>query len=593
MNAREIAEALSANAKSVAAYLCPNGKLVADEFRTGDVFDNSGQSLAISIDGPRKGQWLDRADTDQKGDLLTLWQVRRNISFKDAVAEAKDWLGIEEVKTKPISQKRFKRPDPVMAKQPDQTFIQWHNSCGISSETTRKLKVYTNGTRIVFPYFDLDGLIVFYKFLNPTASKEKKWTSSKDSRPSLFGWQAIQDDHEYVVITEGEKDCLTFWEQNIPALAVPRGAGSGGKQDWINYEFENLERFREIYICMDADDAGKDAELEIAKRLGLHRVKIIDISGGVENFNDANDVHQAGWQLSLFIESATEIKPDEIVTLPDVSDEIKKYLSGEKDKLYSWQLPWSACRYKFDSIPGLMTVWAGYNGHGKSVLLSHIMVDSVAQGYKWCIASMELSPDVFGARVYRQISGKERLTDHEISQCNQFCGEKISIVNVYGRAKTDLILMNFEYAMKRFGATEFVVDSLSNCGFAEDDYNGQMDFVNTLFEWKQKHSVNVHIVHHVRKGQTEENEPGKMDLKGTGGIADRTDNIWFVWRNKKREQAKLEGRFTTDLLNQHDVILRCHKQRISGVEPVIGLTFNSISLQYLKDENDPLKRYLY
>ncbi|QBI77608.1 putative replication helicase, partial [Pseudomonas phage vB_Pae_CF67a] len=54
---------------------------------------------------------------------------------------------------------------------------------------------------------------------------KKKITTSSDTEPCLFGWQAIPDGIREVTITEGEIDAMTAWQYGRPALSVPFGGG--------------------------------------------------------------------------------------------------------------------------------------------------------------------------------------------------------------------------------------------------------------------------------------------------------------------------------------------------------------------------------
>ena len=65
--------------------------------------------------------------------------------------------------------------------------------------------------------------------------------------------------------------------------------------------------------------------------------------------------------------------------------------------------------------------------------------------------------------------------------------------------------------------------------------NSQKTFVEKLKRVADDTNVHVHLVHHIRKGESEHDRPNKFDLKGSGAIADLADQIFIVWRNKKRE----------------------------------------------------------
>ena len=90
------------------------------------------------------------------------------------------------------------------------------------------------------------------------------------AEPCLFGWQALDAGVRAVVLCEGEIDCMSYAQYGISALSVPFGGGKGAKQQWIEFEYHNLDRFEEIFISMDVDDVGREAAREIASRLGEH-----------------------------------------------------------------------------------------------------------------------------------------------------------------------------------------------------------------------------------------------------------------------------------------------------------------------------------
>src|SRR5260364_328341 len=69
-----------------------------------------------------------------------------------------------------------------------------------------------------------------------------------------------------VLIVEGEIDAMSLYEYGIPALSIHQGAGN---HQWIDTDFDRLERFQEIFLWFDADAAGQKSVREVANRLGL------------------------------------------------------------------------------------------------------------------------------------------------------------------------------------------------------------------------------------------------------------------------------------------------------------------------------------
>ncbi len=97
------------------------------------------------------------------------------------------------------------------------------------------------------------------------------------TRDGLFGWQAVPDDATECTICEGEVDAMSVTALGLPVgLSMPMGAGTGNKLRWIDEDWDELERFKTIFLCYDADKAGRDSIQEAAQRLGTHRVRIVD-----------------------------------------------------------------------------------------------------------------------------------------------------------------------------------------------------------------------------------------------------------------------------------------------------------------------------
>jgi twinkle protein len=111
------------------------------------------------------------------------------------------------------------------------------------------------------------------------------------------------------------------------------------------------------------------------------------------------------------------------------------------------------------------------------------------------------------------------------------------------------------------------------CVRGEDDYNGQKDFVNDLCSFAQANGVHVHLVHHVRKGESEHKAPGKFDIRGASSITDLVDNVFIVWRNKR---AALENN------GEPTALVSCEKQRHGEWEGKLGFWFDEASQQYLE-----------
>lgn len=581
---REINGMLVNQIDSVLSYLLPGGKKKGHEWVAGSLAGDEGKSLAVRMVGTKAGVWSDFAEGSSGGDLLDLWGAVKNTQFIDTLKEVKEYLGVVEDKPAFINKKQYKHPSKPKIKKPSPSMEKWFTGRGVRLNTLESLKVAEVNGAICFPYLSPDGKLELCKY---RSLKEKKFWSNEDPIPCLFGWQAIKPDHRDVAICEGEIDCLSFWEQGIPALSVPFGAGKDGKQKWIDYEFDRLSRFDNLYICMDSDEAGKIAKDDIISRLGRDRCKVVDL----HVYKDANQVLTSGDSLEAFLSEAKTEDPEELCQLSDFHDEILNDLEYGPEDTPGIKLPWSKSFNDVILRPGETTVWGGINSHGKSCLLSHVIVDGIAQGERFCVASMEMPPAAFGNEMYKQIGWQSSPSAVLRKNLFDFANNGIWIFNSYGTAKAERILDVFEYARKRYGIKHFVIDSLAKSGFAEDDYNGQKDFVDRIADFAVENNVHVHLVVHVRKRGNENDIPGKFDIKGTGAIIDMVSNAFIVWRNKEKEEKRMSGSLIND--KDPDAVLKCVKQRKTGVEPMYQLWFSPQSRQYRGHRDEPDKQYIF
>jgi twinkle protein len=234
-----------------------------------------------------------------------------------------------------------------------------------------------------------------------------------------------------------------------------------------------------------------------------------------------------------------------------------------------WQKTRDLIRFR----QGEVSLWAGVNGHGKSMFLSQVVLDLCYQAERVMVASFEMKPARQMHRMSRQASGSNMPGREFLEVFHQWTDGRLWIYDHVGAVEWRKVIAVMRYAAKEFGITQFVIDSLMKCVKGEDDYNAQKDFVNELCAFAQTHNVHVHIVHHVRKGESEHKAPGKFDVKGAGAITDQVDNVFIVWRNKK---AAEEG------TGDPTCVLACEKQRNGEFEGKVGFWFDVQSQQYLE-----------
>lgn len=577
MHAKDIAAALAARAESVAEMLLPGGKRKGGEWEAGSVAGDAGQSLKVRLTGGKAGVWKDFA-TGQGGDLLDLWCAVRGCDFVGAIDGAREYLGITEqpkfVATRKAAYRRPEKPNCGRPKGAVLTYLT--RDRGLTAETLAAFKVAAGADddEIVFPYLrDGDLINVKYLGLLRDASGKKRIRQEKDAEPCLWGWQALSPQARTVVIAEGEIDAMTLHQCGVPALSVNAGAGN---HQWIESDYDRLARFSEILVCFDADDAGKKGAAEVAQRLGLDRVRIVNLP-----HKDPNEcLTQHGWDARCFadaISMARPLDPAELKPATDWTQAMVDVFCGQDDpNTAGLPLTVGATGGWMRFRPDELTIWTGINGHYKSMVLGQVCLSIIEAGERVCIFSGELHPKRLLKRLMIQAGCTGEPSPGFLRAIADWWADGLWIYNHQGDVDRARLLEVFSYAAQRYGIRHFVIDSLLKIDIAEDDYQGQKAFVSSLCDFKGRYQAHVHLVAHPRKGRDETEAPGKLDIAGGKSIPSLADNIISVWRDKAAQEEESPN---------PDVILSVDKHRNGEREGKIPGWFDQKSLQVCNSNN--------
>lgn len=226
-------------------------------------------------------------------------------------------------------------------------------------------------------------------------------------------------------------------------------------------------------------------------------------------------------------------------------------------------MPFQTLENRFRFRPGEVTVWAGFNGHGKSLLLGQAMMHMISAHQKRvCLASMEMKPSTTLMRMARQFFTNPQPSREDLKEYFDIIGPYCWLYDHQGVVVSKELIAAMKYAARDLKVDHFVVDSLMKCGIAEDDFNRQKSFVDELCAVGRETNMHIHLVCHSRKGQDEAKIPGKMDIRGSGTITDQVDNVITVWRNKDLNRPQGE-----------DAMLIVDKQRNGEWEGQMMLRF--------------------
>lgn len=270
-------------------------------------------------------------------------------------------------------------------------------------------------------------------------------------------------------------------------------------------------------------------------------------------------------------------------------DEIIDALWGDKKDPMAY-MPWDKTHNHIQFRPGEVTLWAGINGHGKSLVTGQVALSLMGQSEKVCIASFEMKPRKTLERMARQWSTNAPFSEFDTPetietakdiyrQFGEWTDRKLWLYDQQGTVDAETVLGVARYCAKELRITHIFIDSLMKCVRGEDDYNGQKEFLDELCSLARDCMVHVHLIHHIKKLSSEDQQPGKYDAKGSGSISDQVDNFISVWRNKPKERDREAGKLVSP--ETPDAFLICDKQRNGEWEGRIGLWFDKASQQFM------------
>ena len=374
---------------------------------------------------------------------------------------------------------------------------------------------------------------------------------------------------KYVVIVGGEEDCLAAYQMlrdyqvqkkqddydPIPVVSVTSGEGSLAKQcaeqyDWLN-QFEN------IIICMDNDDAGRKATQEALKVLPEYKARVMYCS-----LKDPSLMLQEGKQkqfLSNFWDAKTEQEAG-VNSIIDAMEGVQDYLLAPKIPL-----PPQLAKIQEAMRGGIRSTGAIINIIGKTSIGKTLFSDMLLYFWRYysplkpVIFSIErnkeeLLIDMFSIHLKQNLTwfsdghdAVDYLNQPEIAElCEDFImdefGEPSMFVIDERRGNVEVLKKQIERAVKQYNSKLVIIDVLTDV-LRSLPLNEQDDFMLWEKQMKKEGIVFINVCH-TRKDQAGTQKPkdengeetfkrvDEYDIHGTSSIPQSADYNIVLNRNK-------------------------------------------------------------
>jgi twinkle protein len=205
--------------------------------------------------------------------------------------------------------------------------------------------------------------------------------------------------------------------------------------------------------------------------------------------------------------------------------------TGEKGS----DTPWQSTKGNFVFRPSELTIWSGFKGHGKSLVISQVLENFISNGENVFIISPEFPPHRVLHRMMMQSLGSHNMRIETAFDWVAAVEDHLWLYDQQSSLKPLEVIAICRYAVEELGVKHILVDSLMKCGIAPDDYAGQKKFVDALQNLAHRTEIHMHLVAHARKGNDDGKIAGLHDISGSADIANIAENIIFTWRNKQKE----------------------------------------------------------
>lgn len=427
----------------------------------------------------------------------------------------------------------------------------------IGIDQVNRFRIGYDNKRFCYPYFEKGELVTIkYKWIDKSTGKKdiSRWVgkNGETTKSILYNIDSLNGVGR-VIVCEGEEDCIVLDKAGLKnVVSVPNGA------DGCVGEFlDALERFNEIVIMLDNDDAGQRGTQKLCDALGRERCRLVAFPAGIEGSpKDPTDFMRLGMMDIVIkaINDAPIFTHDKVSHISDFIQELKDdFLYGDRTRGISTGYP------VLDQLvggrrPGELTVVFGGTGSGKSTFCNNLCLNWALTGEAVLLGSFENTRKSMMKKFSEMVTGKwyhERndtsgssmtLDDFERA-CETMIELPIFMVNVFGAMDIDDFLSCVSYARRRLNARIAILDHLHfmlNIKRAEDTNITIDRAMRKLKTAAVENYMSIIAVAHPKKSDNDSGIYTVQDLKGSSTISQEADNIWMAWRD--RQLANLDPR---------------------------------------------------
>lgn len=455
-----------------------------------------------------------------------------------------------------------------------------HRAWGpISVETMRHFGVRTgfdsggfDARYHYYPYGPQAGTVTGYK-VRDIPSKSFRVVGKVSG---LFGQSVSRQAGKFIIITEGEKDCLAAHEMLVGlgrrynVLSLPNGASTEGKVDRVvSEQMEWLAGFDTVVLAFDADAPGRAMAGAVADMLCAEsEVKVAAFSDGYKDSFDYLEADKAveWWQR---IEAAETYRPESVVEGKTIT--LEEIMRPREPGI---MLPFPGLNAMTMGIfKGQVTTITAAPGLGKTTLVREIGYHLHNLGYTvaniMLETEMQMAVQYYMAMdnnipAYRLLFAKESNSvldpaQQQASYDKLIVPNRLHFMRHWGSIDCDTLIRKMRYYVRALNTDFIILDHVSMVVVGDEDERKSID---KLFESMNclcvETGVGIIAVIHLKRVGDKRNLAGGgevqlTDLRGSAGAEQMSWAIWALERNLQGEGEE-----------QDTMTIRVLKSRVVG-----------------------------
>jgi twinkle protein len=342
-------------------------------------------------------------------------------------------------------------------------------------------------------------------------------------------------------------------------VSIPTGAQGAKKA--LGKHLEYLEKFEEIVLMFDMDEAGQDAIAECIPLFtpGKAKVATIPVKDANEMLKDGRDSEllSAIWNAKAPTYEGV-FSGEDVVDMPMTCYEV------------TTRFPWATMNsWTYGMREHEMYAYGAGTGIGKTDTLKTIIAELVTQGIKVGTILLE-EPDL--ALTLTTVAGKvdqclyhipgDHIDPVQMAETKHRIAPYLSLYKTNGDLDIDSTLSLIRYLVLSCGCKHVFLDHITAImdGYIGDQLQGMKILMKSLNDLNKELPFTLHYVSHLRKGSDSKKtseEGGRVTIDDFSGGKAATQYANFVFGIERNQQADEEEDRDTS-------IIRCLKDRFTG-----------------------------